>query len=123
MSVGKWLRRPSFAAIATVMVMAQFASAQTYTVLHSFTGGSDGSRPQSGLTLLGSSNLFGSAGDYVLFRLRQTGPSWIFNPIFQFNGTNGQIPEGRLTLARAERCLARAAPAACRSVSTAEVAA
>ena len=67
---------------AALLLAVQFSSAQTFTVLHDFTGGSDGSGPQAGLTLLDTSNLFGSAGDYTLFRMQQRGPSWIFNPIF-----------------------------------------
>jgi uncharacterized repeat protein (TIGR03803 family) len=82
---------------AALLLAVQFSSAQTFTVLHDFTGGSDGSGPQAGLTLLDTSNLFGSAGDYTLFRMQQRGPSWIFNPIFEFDGTDGQIPLGRLS--------------------------
>jgi len=82
-------------AIATLLAIP-FAQAQTYTILHNFTGGSDGSRPVNGLTLIGTGNLFGGAGNDAIFRMRQTGSSWVFSPIFQFNGTDGVQLAGRL---------------------------
>ncbi len=90
--------RIRLARLASVLLLAApFSSAQTYTVLHNFTGGSDGSRPLGGLTLLGSGNIFGGSGDWTVFRLRRAGTSWVFNPIYQLNGTDGQIVSGRLT--------------------------
>ena len=70
--------------------------AQTYTILHTFTGGADGYYPQAGPILNGSSNLFGGAGNAV-FRLKQTGPSWLLTPIFDFTQADGGPLEGRPT--------------------------
>jgi uncharacterized repeat protein (TIGR03803 family) len=88
MSAAKWLRSRFLAALAAAVLAAQVAPAQTFTVLHDFTGGSDGYGPGD-LTLVGTSNLFGGAGTTAVFRLRKTGSSWLFNPIFEFNGTDG----------------------------------
>ena len=73
------------------------AGAQTYTILHNFTGGANGYYPSAGLTLNGTSNLFGGAGNTAVFRLQRTGTSWIFTPIYQFNGTDGDFLAGRVT--------------------------
>ena len=78
-------------------VLTAPAYAQTYTVLHNFTGGADGYYPNAGLTLNGTSNLFGGAGDNAIFHLRQSGTGWIFSPIYDFNGTDGDFLSGRLT--------------------------
>src|SRR5579862_8835887 len=82
------------------MLAMQAAQAQTYTVLHNFTGGVDGSTPTAGLALLGTSNLFGGAGPRAVFRLRQTGNGWVFTPIYEFNGTDGKYLAGRLSVGR-----------------------
>lgn len=96
MSVATLLRNRIVMLAAAVFLTVQFSSAQTYTVLHDFTGGSDGYWPYDGLTVVGTGNLFGGAGPTAVFRLRQTGSSWVFNPILEFNGTDGLELAGRL---------------------------
>jgi hypothetical protein len=56
----------TWALMLTVMAM-QPAKAQTYAVLHRFTGGGDGANPRSGLTLDQAGNFYGttSAGAYM----------------------------------------------------------
>ena len=44
----------------TLCVVSHPAPAQTYTVLHNFTGGSDGANPLTGLTLGANGNLYGT---------------------------------------------------------------
>jgi uncharacterized repeat protein (TIGR03803 family) len=83
---------------ALTMLAAQPAQAQTYTILHNFSGGLDGSHPTAGLTLVGTGNLFGGADPSAVFRLRQTGLEWVFAPIFEFNGTDGEYLAGRLSI-------------------------
>ena len=93
-------RKLSLAAAFLVCAVATFslpARAQTYTILHNFTGGANGYYPSAGLTLNGTSNLFGGAGNTAVFRLQRTGTSWIFTPIYQFNGTDGDFLAGRVT--------------------------
>ena len=84
------------ALLLSAAVISATLNAQTYTVLHNFTGGADGHNPQAGLTLNGTSNLFGAGNDTV-FRLRQSGMTWLLSPIFDFNGTDGAVVTGRLT--------------------------
>ncbi|MGA2372173.1 MAG: choice-of-anchor tandem repeat GloVer-containing protein [Candidatus Korobacteraceae bacterium] len=83
---------------ALMMLAMQSAEAQTYTVLHDFSGGLDGSDPTAGLTLVGTGNLFGGAGTKAVFRVGQTGHGWVFNPIYEFNGTDGYRLAGRLSV-------------------------
>ncbi len=40
-----------FASIIVLMVLTQSGQAQTFTVLHNFTGGADGAYPDAGLTM------------------------------------------------------------------------
>ncbi len=86
------------AAILGLMFLIATAHAQTYTVLHNFTGGLDGEYPEYGLTLAGSANLFGGSAVDAIFRLSEGGFGWIFSPIFEFNGTNGYFMSGRFTV-------------------------
>ena len=80
------------------MLPASPLQAQTYTILHNFTGGSDGQYPEYGLTLVGSGNLFGGSAVDTVFRLRQGGSGWLLSPIFEFNGSDGYFMAGRLTV-------------------------
>ena len=61
---------PTFTRIATsistllliaLIAAAHPATAQTFTVLHSFTGGADGSNPAAGLAMDAAGNLYGTA--------------------------------------------------------------
>ena len=73
---------PVFPASATALIAAfalliftSSASAQTYTILHNFTGAGDGSYPYTGLTmdrggnLYGTTNLGGQNGYGVVFEI------------------------------------------------------
>ena len=85
----------AFLLVATIFT-AHRALAQNFTVLHTFTGGADGSHPHAGLTLQGTSNLFGGAGNNTVFRLKKTNGNWVFTPVFQFDGANGLALSGRM---------------------------
>lgn len=80
------------------LAMSPAAQAQTFTILHNFTGGSDGYYPTAGLTLKGSGNLYGGAGPDAVFRFSRAGTGWVMSPIFEFNGTDGGSLTGRLTV-------------------------
>ncbi|MGC2108391.1 MAG: choice-of-anchor tandem repeat GloVer-containing protein [Candidatus Korobacteraceae bacterium] len=79
---------------------------QTFTVLHTFTGGPDGANPEAGLTL-DHGNLYGttaggglSAGGHsfgTVFRMQFRGSGWIFAPLYNFSGGDGDSPHGRVT--------------------------
>lgn len=86
-------------ALLFLVVMAQAAEAQTFSVLHNFTGGADGYYPEAGLTLHGTGNLYGGAGPSAVFRLSQHGSGWVLNPILEFNGSSeGDFLAGRMTV-------------------------
>jgi hypothetical protein len=92
--------------VVTAMTIAvQPAQAQTFQVLHNFTGGSDGANPLDGLTIDRNGNLYGTAsaggnqaygctGSYgttgcgAVFELARSGSGWILRPLYDFQGGN-----------------------------------
>lgn len=82
------------------------AHAQTFTVIHTFTGGNDGAGPEAGLTMDAHGNFYGTTsagghtGDGVVFKMTNHAGSWILSPLFNFDlSTNGAGPYGRVYLA------------------------
>jgi uncharacterized repeat protein (TIGR03803 family) len=80
------------------ILAAQSAPAQTYKVLHTFTGGADGANPSAGLTRDAKGNLYGTTqagGAFnvgTVFKLSNTGKETV---LYSFaGGTDGSIPEG-----------------------------
>jgi uncharacterized repeat protein (TIGR03803 family) len=88
-------------ALATAMTPA--AQAQTFQVLHNFTGGQDGADPLDGLTIdrygnlygtasagghqgYGCSNEYGDTGCGGVFELARSGTGWILRPLYNFQG-------------------------------------
>ncbi len=75
-------------------------AAQTETVIHAFTGGSDGATPYSTLTPDGNGNLYGTTflgGAYgmgTVYELSPNAGGWQETVLFSFNGTDGYGPEG-----------------------------
>jgi hypothetical protein len=83
------------------------ATAQTFGVLHTFTGGSDGAKPVAGLTMDSAGNMYGTAeyggetfcylGCGTVFQLKRQGSQWTFNVIYTFQGgADGQNPKARV---------------------------
>lgn len=95
-------------ALAIVVLLAatvtQSAQAQTFSVIHNFTGGGDGSTPYAGLTIDAGGNLYGttSAGGSntvgVAFKLSPRNSSWVLSQLHSFTGTNGDgaVPYARV---------------------------
>lgn len=90
------------------------AQAQTFTVLHSFTGGADGAVPiGSGLTLDRAGNLYGGAvfgglqgaacyqGQTCgsIFKLSRRGSGWILSTLYSFHGPEGASPDAPVVFA------------------------
>ena len=96
-------------AISIVFALAtattQSAQAQTFQVLHNFTGGQDGADPLDGLTIdrygnlygtasagghqaYGCSNSYGDTGCGGVFELARSGTGWILRPLYDFQGGN-----------------------------------
>src|ERR1700678_1690903 len=82
--------------ICTLTLIAmQPAQAQTFSVLHNFTGGADGNSPLAGLTMDAGGNLYGMTsiggrGGGTVFKLSYKASGWIFAPLYAFEG----VPDG-----------------------------
>jgi len=93
---------------ALTLIAMQPAQAQTFTILHSFTGGSDGEYPYAGVAIDRGGHLYGTTtgggilgdncssynfGCGVAFELSQRNSNWIFTPLYSFQGgADGAIP-------------------------------
>ncbi len=80
--------------VTAVAGLALFANAQTFTVLHNFTGGDDGGQPYGGVTLGPGHSLYGTglsggaSGQGVVFKLTNAGSGWVLDPLYSFQGGN-----------------------------------
>ena len=98
-----------------LLATAIAAQAQTFQVLHTFTGG-DGVGPDAGLTMDRSGRLYGTVnggtGNFgSVFRMAESGSGWVLNPLHQFvpplaNGDGPDVkaifgPDGNLYSATA----------------------
>lgn len=87
--------------LATVLAVTPRGQAQTYTVLHSFTGSPDGSNPDGRLVRDAQGNLYGTTYDGganglgTVFMLDKSGSETV---LYSFTGSNGdgQNPVGGL---------------------------
>jgi uncharacterized repeat protein (TIGR03803 family) len=93
--------------------LSNSASAQTFQVIHGFTGSADGANPVATLTLDAGGNIFGttaSGGNFagpncggiggcgIAFKMTQKNSAWVLNPLYNFTGgMDGAGPEGPLT--------------------------
>ncbi len=99
-------QRPRTAAMWSIAILlfvsaAVSAPAQTYKVLHAFSG-TDGASPQVGVTLDRAGRLYGVAryggnhGKGVVFQLVHEGTGWVQKPLYEFYGMNdGAAPDAR----------------------------
>lgn len=88
--------------MAFVLTVAA-AQAQTYTVLHNFTDGTDGNTPRAGLSIDAAGNLYGTAtfggssDNGTVFELVHRGSHWSYALLHTFQGGNdGAIPVTRV---------------------------
>ena len=93
-------------AVLALMIAGSSLHAQTFTVLHNFTGGGDGARPYAGLTIDAAGNLYGTTeyggnGNFgTVFKLTPRGSGWVLNPLYSFQGgSEGQNPQDRVSIA------------------------
>lgn len=88
-----------------LLALTTTASAQTYTVLHTFSGGGDGGVPSTGLTPGPGGSFYGTTysspgGLGTIFKLKQFGSGWILNTLYRFDGgSDGSGPLGRVSIA------------------------
>ena len=80
----------------------QFTPGGAFNILYSFSGGSDGSQPDAGLTQGSDGNYYGttagggdSAGKGTIFQITPTGT---FTTLYQFGGSDGSQPQAGLVL-------------------------
>ena len=87
------------AILAAAIAMVPVARAQTFQVIHTFSGG-DGAEPQAGLVLSGQ-NLYGTTyygGNLAcecgtVFKLSRAGNGWLLSTLYRFqNGADGAHP-------------------------------
>src|SRR5580700_159859 len=88
-----------------VAFVTPLAHAQTFSVVHNFTGGSDGGYPQNGFTIDAYGNLYGTAssggnrGFGVAFKLSKAGRETV---LYNFtNGADGGTPDAGLLRTKA----------------------
>ncbi len=93
-----------------LLFAAAQAQAQTFTVLHRFTG-PEGSSPAAGLTMDRAGNLYGTAmfggdtqgycyenGCGTVFRLARKNSGWVFSVLYTFSGPDGAVPMSRVMI-------------------------
>src|SRR5580704_8863488 len=100
-----WVTIAAAAAATLMIVAATQLQAQTFTVLHSFTGGADGDSPSAGVTIDRAGNLYGTA-TYggtglagTVFKLSHSGGGWVLSPLYAFQGApweDGAYPVARV---------------------------
>ncbi len=90
---------------AVALWSAMPAQAQTYTVLHNFTGGGDGGSPYAGLTIDAAGSFYGvtfyggPSNDGVAFRFARSGTGWTLSPLYEFRGgSGGAYPSSSLVI-------------------------
>lgn len=85
------------------------ARAQTYSVLHNFTGQGDGSTPLAGVTIDARGNFYGTTstssqyGFGNVYRMVHSGSNWSFSVLYSFEGEtlftlDGAQPYSRVTI-------------------------
>ncbi len=81
---------------ALTAVVTPSAPAQTFKIIHNFTGAGDGRTPWAGLTMDQAGNLYGTTcGDAcggggtagTAFKLSKKGSGWIVSPLYSFAGS------------------------------------
>jgi uncharacterized repeat protein (TIGR03803 family) len=100
------VRGATFAALlCALMLVMPAAQAQTFSVLHYFTGGLDGNNPYAGVVIAPSGLLYGTAangGEYgagTVFKLREVNSSWVISPLYEFTGAGGaSLPLGGVVI-------------------------
>lgn len=109
MRKNNWKSPTTYGCALTIVVLLAFAvtqsaQAQTYTVVHNFTGGQDGASPRAGLTPDAAGNLYGTtysggSGYGTAYELTHNGSGWSFNLLYSFGGGNdGAGPFARVNI-------------------------
>ena len=92
----------SFVVVFLAISISKSASSQTFTILHSFSGGGHGANPSSGLTADIAGNLYGTTygggiGVGTVFKLKHVGSGWVLSTLYTFQGgSDGANPQARV---------------------------
>jgi hypothetical protein len=101
--------------LASILLAAPTVQAQSYSVIHPFTGGADGGLPApASLVSDAAGNLYGTAqyggtgacrgadgippGCGVVFKLARKNGVWVETPIYTFQGNDGAYPGAQVTI-------------------------
>ena len=97
----QWQHRIWIFAIVLVLMgtAMQAAHAQSFSVLHTFTGGADGANPYDLLTIDAAGNLYGTtflkgAGYGTVFKLTHRGSNWLLTTLYEFKGAGAHDGAG-----------------------------
>jgi uncharacterized repeat protein (TIGR03803 family) len=100
--MGMVLMKKVLTLLFAMFLVAGLASAQTFTVIHNFSG-PDGLYPEAGLTkgvsgdLYGTTQAGGSSSGGTVFKLTRKGKSWVFSTLYSFQGgEDGYAPQSAL---------------------------
>ena len=105
MSFASRLVTGALAFVLGIVPIAPRAQAQSFSVIYSFTGGSDGANPLAGFLIDRLGNLYGTAsaggnsGAGVVFKLSPTGQETVLHNFA--GGTDGANPQSRLVADKA----------------------
>jgi uncharacterized repeat protein (TIGR03803 family) len=91
---------------AAIVMAAPLAQAQTFQVLHAFTGGGDDAAAYAGLTVDAAGNFYGTTSgagigsNGSVFKLASAGSGWLLKPLKNFgrSGNGPSEPFGNLTI-------------------------
>jgi len=99
MNIGAIARGARFAFLLTLVCgFSPSSQAQTYSLIHSFSGGADGANPYAGITIDGAGNLEGTAtggglGYGTVFKLKYSQSGYSFGVLYTFTGgSDGAFP-------------------------------
>ncbi len=89
--------------LITLSAVCPVSYAQSYSVIHTFTGtGGDGANPSAGVTLragsLWGATARGGDGYGTVYQMTKVGSDWTYKPIFYFppDGSGGSSPSARV---------------------------
>ena len=106
-TTGSYLYLPIALLLAMAVLCASAAQAQTFTAIHTFTGGYAGSWPWTDLTITPTEHIYGTTfhggpgtdfycqytGCGTVFEMYQRNGTWIFNPLYDFRLQYGGFPK------------------------------
>ena len=97
------LHQPILSVLFSLIICCWSVSAQTVSVIHTFTGEADGGYPYAGLTFGGAGTLYGTANGGgvndcsgsdcgVVFTMAQHNGAWVVAPLYAFTRFSRSYP-------------------------------